>query len=63
MTDKLFVSAMGKITDKYMKGLEEHGGLEKADMSLKEALIMLQEEHIDSVFYIEKVLEIIENEG
>lgn len=41
--------------------LERDGkGMEFSDLSLKDWLLMLQEEHIDAMFYIEKILDKME---
>ena len=64
MTDKIFISALKKIEDKYKRGMAERDGLgmEHSDLPLKDWLLMLQEEHIDAVFYIEKTLDEMEKQ-
>lgn len=54
--DKIYLSALAKIKNKYRKGVEEHGGMDKAHLTRKEWLIELQAEAIDTVFYCEKLI-------
>ena len=50
-------SALKKAKAKYLAGVKEHGGsMDRCDLSQKEWLINLQEEMIDSLFYIEKLI-------
>lgn len=59
MTDLVRDTALAKMAAKYDAGVVEHGGkgLGDAGLSELELLKCLQEEHIDSVMYLEALIQ------
>lgn len=59
MDCKIYEEAIKKIRTKYTDGCLEHGGvgLQYKTKNQRVWLEQLQQEHIDAVFYIEKILQ------
>jgi hypothetical protein len=63
MIDKcpVYSEAMLKMMAKYKKGSEEHGGvMSSAKIPVIEWMKMAQEEAIDQVYYLEKIIQDLE---
>ena len=61
--DNIAEKALEKAMLKYIAGTIEHdGGLDTAPGDLRAWLVHLQEEIIDSLFYIEKILQAMDAE-
>lgn len=57
MVDSICEAVQKKMHDKYVAGVEEHGGLTKATTDFKTWVLAIQEEAIDTACYCEKILQ------
>ena len=56
-------TVLQKVKDKYDAGVKEHGGqLGSSGLSLLDYFLMLQEEQIDQLMYIEAAIQELQND-
>ena len=65
MTDQIRESMKNKILAKYDLGVKEHGGrgLSEANLSIRQLMIEIQNEAIDTIAYTENVIQILDKEN
>lgn len=62
--DKVLNSVLGKMYAKYRRGADEHGGgLDGADLSIRELAVMMQEEAIDQAMYCEALIQRLDKDA
>lgn len=65
MTDPIREAMKNKILTKYDLGVKEHGGkgLADANLDIRQLMIEIQNEAIDTIAYTENVIQILDKEN